>query len=594
MSIDQTRSPGSHGRPPLQDAQSQAPVSCDVLVLGAGAGGLSAAITGRWHGLDVLVVEKEDRFGGTTAVSGGGLWIPCNPLAVEAGVRDDLESARAYIQQHSGYRVDPELIDAYLREAPRMVEFFRRHTSVDFTLSPSPDYHSEITGGVMGGRTINAVPFDARELGTARDKIAPPLRELTFLGMSIARGDLQKFFDFTRSLPAAAFVVKRLARHLGDVLFYGRSVRLLMGNALAGLLVKSAIDAGVELWTGARAIRLDTVDGSVRGATVVKDGRPCVITARLGVILACGGFAHSLDRQKVLFPHVRSGHRHWSPSPAGNSGDGLDLGEAVGGQISADHANAGYWSPISRVPRKDNTVGIFPQTGLDRCKPGYIAVTRSGRRFVNEAAIYLEFAEAMLRNAEKDREPEAFLICDHRAIRRYGLGAARPFPVPLRPHLRSRYIVKASSIADLARSLGVDSDALVRTVSDFNTNASHGRDPQFHKGTNPYDRILGDPTHRPNPCLGPLTHPPYYAVRLLVGDVGTLAGLKTDRYARVLGKSGAPLPGLYAVGADMASIFAGYSPGAGITLGPAMTFGYVAAHHIAQSASVIRERINEG
>jgi succinate dehydrogenase/fumarate reductase flavoprotein subunit len=566
-------------------------VECDVLVAGAGAGGLSAAVTARLHGLDVLVAEKTDCFGGTTARSGGGLWIPGSPLAQRAGLADSTAAARRYMAYHAGPVDAAALIDAYLQHGPAMVEFFQQRTAVRFVLQKTmPDYHLDLDGSVLRGRTIYAAPFHAAALGAYSAQLASPLPELTFLGMGIARTDLQHFFRTTRSPRSAAFVGRRLLTHLVDLARHGRTMHLVNGQALAARLLKSAIDAGVRLWAAAPIVELTICDGTVTGARIEYDGTVRDVVARRGVVLACGGLGHDHARQAALYPHVRAGAAHWSLSPQGNTGDGLRLGEDAGGRV-ANYPNAGYWTPVSLVPRGKRGHGVFPHTnGLDRSKPGFICVARSGARFVCECTTYHEFVQAMFRHPGRNGEPEAFVICDHSAIRRYGLGAARPFPVRLAPHLRSGYIVSADTIGELARCLDLDAAALAGTVEAFNASAGQGRDPQFGKGSDAYHWYQGDPDHRPNPCLAPLRNPPFYALRLVVGDVGTFAGLKTDGNARVLSAAGLPLEGLYAVGNDMANLCGGHTPGAGITLGPAMTFGYIAGRHLATRQPARRAR----
>jgi succinate dehydrogenase/fumarate reductase flavoprotein subunit len=556
---------------------------CDVLVIGSGAGGMSAAISARSRGLDVLVVEKEDCFGGTTCRSGGGLWIPCNPLAQAAGISDGYEAARTYIQLEAGACFDADLVDSYLVNGPRMVDFFQQQTAVRFVLQYTmPDYHPELPGSLLRGRTIYAAPFDARQLGLLRTKIAPPLRELTFLGMGIARTDLQHFFNALYSFKSALFVGRRLLWQLHDLLRYGRSVRFVNGHALAARLVKAASDLEIKLWTSAPATKLDVTDGSVRGAFVKKDGELRKIVAHEAVVLACGGLAHDRERQKALFPHVRAGGRHWSASAPSSTGDGLNFGETVGGRVTAEYPNAGYWAPVSLIPRADDGFNVFPHTnGLDRSKPGFICVNSAGKRFVNECTTYHEFVQAMLMHGGSLANSHAYIICDHAAIRRYGLGFAKPFPMRLKPHLRSGYIVTADSLLQLAERTGIDGPALVVTIDEFNEGARDGRDPKYRRGTNAYDRYQGDPNHKPNPCVAPIGRSPFYALKLVIGDVGTLTGLRTDRHAQVLGQNGKPIRRLYAVGNDMANFCGGQTPGAGVTLGPAMTFGFVAGQHIA-------------
>lgn len=567
---------------------------CDALVIGTGAGGLSAAVTARKLGLDVLLVEKDAIYGGTTARSGGWLWIPCSPPAKREGVQDSIEAARAYLRHEAGNHFDAERVDAFLRHGPEMVDFFERGTAVRFVLGPTfADYHPDAPGGTPGGRSICAEPFDARELGAEKDRLRPPLREITFLGMMIGTGkELVHFFNATRSLESAAVVARLLARHGRDVALHGRSMRLTNGNALVGRLAKSAFDLGIPLWTSAPARELVVEDGAVRGALVERDGRIVHVRARRGVVLAAGGFPQDAARRRALFRHAPTGAEHWSPAPPGNTGDGLRLGEAAGAAVEDRYPNAAAWVPISLVPRPDGTAGTFPHF-VDRAKPGVIAVTADGKRFVNEADSYHDFCQAMFA-ATEGRERAAWLLCDHATLRRYGLGFAKPFPLPLAPYLRSGYLLRGRTLAELATKAGIDAAGLERTVADFNGPARRGEDPAFGKGRTAYNRSLGDPLVQPNPCVAPLERAPFYAVKVVPGDLGTFAGLRGDAHARVLDRDGRPIPGLYAAGNDLASVMGGNYPGGGITLGPAMTFGYIAARHMAGRADGAAEAAGEG
>jgi len=563
-------------------------LTCDLLVVGCGAAGMSAAITAGLHGLEVIVVEKGETFGGTTAVSGGGFWIPCNPLAVSAGIPDSIEDAMLYLRGLAGTAFDAERALSYLNNGPRMVDFFQRSTAMKFALqADAPDYHLSVPGSRLGGRTLYTTPFDGRELGSNFRRLERPLRELTVLGVAVPRSDLRKFYDATRSVTAAAFVAKRLFLQACDQLRYGRSVRLVNGNALAARLAKSVFDLRIPVLLSTAARSLVRQDGRIKGATITKDGRHMQVVARKGVVLATGGFSRDLERRKDLYAHAPAEQEHWSLCNPGNTGDGLRLGEEVGAEVSCDYQNAAYWAPISIVPRQEGPAGLFPHTsGVDRSKPGYIAVTPSGRRFVNECVTYHDFVQAMIREARDAGRNSAhcYLICDHRALRRYGMGAVRPFPFPIGPHLRSGYLKRANTIQDLARQLAIAPDNLARTLHMYNAGARVGQDTEYGRGQDQYQRYHGDPRHKPNPCVAPIAVAPFYALKLLPGDVGTFAGLRTDGIARVLNTNGEPIAGLYAIGNDMASITQGVaSPGAGITLGPALTFGFVAGEHAARA-----------
>lgn len=557
---------------------------CDLLVVGSGAGGMAAAITAKLHGLNVLVVEKEAVFGGTTARSGGWLWIPGNPLAAREGFKDSKEQGRTYLQAEAGNHFDAARVDAFLENGPQMVEFFESKTDVQFVLGPQfSDYHPNQPGALTGGRSICAAPYDGRELGAQIKTLRPPLEEITFVGMMIGSGkELLHFFNVTRSVVSAAYVAKLLAKYLRDLALHGRGMRLTNGNALAGRLAKSAADLGIPLWLNAPAGELLREGDSVTGAIINTTDGAVEVRAKKGVVLATGGFPHDIARRAKLYPHAPSGHEHWSPATESNTGDGIKLAmKAVGATTADELPNAAAWVPVSRPRRSDGTPGTFPHF-IDRAKPGVIAVTNAGRRFVNEGDCYHDFCQALVK-ATKNLPGEicAWLVADHPTLRRYGLGHVKPFPVPLSHQLRSGYLKRGRTLAELAAECGVDAAEFERTVASYNAHAERGEDPEFHKGSTAYNRYLGDPSVTPNPCLAPIKTGPFYAVQLVIGDLGSFAGLKTDAQARVLDGEGRPVPGLYAAGNDMASIMGGNYPGGGITLGPAMTFGYIAGRHAA-------------
>lgn len=552
----------------------------DVLVAGSGAGALATAITAAKSGLKVLVVEKEALYGGTTARSGGVLWIPGNPKSRELGLHDDSEAARTYMQHETGDSYDAARVDAFLHHGPQMVEFFERETDVKFVAVPEfSDYHPLAPGAVPGGRSILAAPYDAGALGPEVKRLRPPLREITFVGMMFnASQEVAHFFNCTRSLTSALYVVRRLAQHAKEMLLHGRPQRLTNGNALAARLARSAFDAGIEIRTGCALTRVIFENGRTIGAQVHHAGQSRCIRTRLGVVLGTGGFPQDPELRQRLFPHAPTGREHWSPAPPGNVGDGWRIAQAAGAQCASLRNNAA-WIPVSLVPRSTGPAGVFPHL-IDRYKPGIIAVLKNGKRFCNEADSYHDFGQSLQREC-KGQPHEAWLIADHRALRRYGLGYAKPFPLPIVPLLRNGYLLRGKTPAELARRAGIDAPQLEQTIQAFNRAAEHGEDPQFGKGGTAYNRFLGDPAHQPNACVAPLAQGPYYAVKLVLGDLGTFAGIRTDATAQVIGTDGEVLSGLYAVGNDALSLMGGAYPGGGITLGPAMTFGYIAGRHLA-------------
>lgn len=555
---------------------------CDVLVIGSGVGGLSAAVTAGLNGLDVQVIEKDRVFGGTTAFSGGVLWIPDNHLARQQGINDSQAAARTYLQSEAGENFRPEVVDAFLKNGPEMLRFFEEKTRFRCNLYQYPDYHPDAPGGVMRGRSVVPEAFDIRELGDAMPRLRKPLRTITFMGMmfSSSNNDLKHFFNATRSLTSFAYVVKRLSRHLLEVARYGRGITANGGNAVVARLASSARDLGIPIHTGVAAKELIVERGIVRGVEVELNGERVRLFARRGVVLASGGFARDESRLKKLYPHVRRGGIQLSPTPPGvDTGDGIAMAERIGARFDDSYANGAAWIPASKVQIGRQSY-VFPHL-VDRYKPGFIMINRHGVRFCNEADSYHDVGIAMIETCRADTETFAWQICDRRALRKYGMGFAKPAPIPVSLYLKNGYLVEGKTLAELAQKMGVPTAAFEETVSRYNADARLGKDPQFGRGESAYNRYLGDATHQPNPCVAPIEQGPFYAVKLYMGDLGTFHGLKTDGEARVLDNQGLPIPGLYAAGNEMASMMGGSYPGAGITLGPAATFGYIAARSMA-------------
>ena len=558
-------------------------LQCDLLVVGSGASGLAAAVTAAWHGLKVVVVEKEAAFGGATAWSGGWMWVPGNPLAKRAGIHEDPQQPRTYLQNELGTRYDAARIDAFLDNCPRMVAFFEEQTALQFVDGNGiPDIHGKVAGAGTQGHQVIAAPYDGRELGALVKRLRKTLRETSFVGMPIMAGaDLAAFLTMTRSLKSLLHVSRRFIRHLMDLALYGRAMQLVNGVALIGRLAKSAERLGVTLIESAPARCLIVENRAVCGAIVATAQGTIEIRAAKGVVLATGGFPHDAERRKALFPRAPTGEEHLALPPAACSGDGISLGESAGGCLVTDLASPVAWAPVSRVRHRDGSVGHFPHI-IERAKPGLIGVLSDGKRFVNEADGYYDYTAAMVAKVPEGQEVASWLICDHRFQRRYGLGHARPFPIPVGPSIRSGYLQRADTLEDLAKLCGIDAAGLTETVGLYNKHARCGEDPEFGRGSTPYNRKQGDPRHAgPNPCVAPIERGPFYAVKVLPGSFGTFAGLKTNGAAQVLDRSETPIAGLYAVGTDMASVMGGYYPSGGINLGPAMTFGYIAGRHAA-------------
>lgn len=563
----------------------------DVLIIGSGASAFTAAITARMAGLEVLMVEKEAVFGGTSCFSGGVMWIPGNRHSASLGP-DSIEQARTYIKHEAGPHYDPVRVDAFLQNGPAMIDFLERETELECYPFPYPDYHPPYPGHASV-RSLGTRDYPAGRLGKHRKLLREGLTQTNFMGLAVGSNvEMKQLMTAGRSLAGLAFVLGKFGAVMLDILRYGKPDPCTRGRALIARLARSAFDCGVELWLSAPATRLVYVDGKVEGADVqTKDGTVRVL-ARNGVVLASGGFPHDDARTTALYPHKAAGRAHHSLGAPGNTGDGARMAEAVGGSVDTAVQQPAAWMPVSVIPGYQGAKALWPHI-VDRQKPGFIAVTIEGKRFFDESAPYHDFVPAMVKACAHLPDTFCFLLCDHATIRRYGLGFVKPAPVPRESHVRSGYVLRADTLAALARKAGIDAAALEQTVQRFNMNARHGTDPDFGRGGNVYDHSQGDPEHKPNPNLGPLQTGPFYALRLVPGDIGTFSGIRTDASARVLAADGAPIPGLYAAGNDALNFMSGAYAGAGATLGPGMTLAYIAARHLSAAASEAPEHVGK-
>jgi succinate dehydrogenase/fumarate reductase flavoprotein subunit len=553
--------------------------TCDVIVLGAGAGGMAAAAVAAASGQDVLLVERTSLVGGTTAISGGMVWVPANRKMADAGLRDSLEAARLYLDRTvPGSAATRE---AFLRHADEAIAFLERHTALRLRpVCNYPDYYPLLPGATLGGRVLEPMPFDARALGRDFALLRPPLPEFMLLGgMMVARPDIPHFRNATRSWRSARRAAGLIAAYAWQRLSHPRGTTLVLGNALAGQLLLSIRQLGARLLLGTYAERLLMEAGTVGGAILAQgSSRRWLVRARRGVVIATGGFSHDAELRAGLLPRTAG---LLSVAGPANDGGGIRLARAAGAGLHEGGAGNAFWVPVSRFRRRDGSEGIFPHTVTDRSKPGVIAVNRAGRRFTNEARSYHDFVQAMLR--EDDAGPiavPAWLVCDRDFIRQYGLGAVRPLAASIAFHRRTGYLAEAPTLRALASRIGVDADGLETTVARHNADARDGVDREFGRGSDAYQRHLGDAACVPNPCMRPIERVPFYAMALYPGDLGTAAGLATDAHGRVLDASGDPIPRLYACGNDMASVMGGAYPGPGITLGPALAFAYLSIRHM--------------
>lgn len=591
---------------PARSPAALAPLEVDVAIVGSGAAGLSAALTAAAQGLKVAVFEKHAQLGGTSAWCSGWMWIPGSGL--EGGADGDPKDALRYLRAELGkdaMKRQRALVKAYLKGGPRMLAFFasRFPDIMQFELDrETPDFHA-VPGQHLGGRMVRAKAFDGRHIGAQIERLRRPLPEFTFMGMAIEAGaDLNAFLTASRSLRSFGRVLGRVAGHLQDLLTWGRGMRLVNGNALmarmlacAAALEAQALDERAKrqrtplesgdferlrLFTDHEVLELRTRDAAVVGLKLRTPDGEREVRAGLGVILAGGGFPHDPKRIRDLFPPALHDGAHRSAAPVQNTGDGLRLGEQAGGRIGTTLTAAAF-TPVSVRRRRDGSTAVYPHF-IERAKPGVIAVLRDGRRFCNEAVSYHEFMGSWLRGADPNEPLQAWLIGDLRSLFLFGLGMVKPAtPLPL-DALCSGYLKHGLTLESLARNCGIDAQGLRAQVERYNAQARI-QDPQFLRGESAYDRSQGDPLTAPNPCVGPIDLPPYFAVRLQAGSLGTLAGLQTDEHARVLDAAGQPIAGLYASGNDMAAVLGGHYPTNGVTLASAMIFGHLAARHMVRS-----------
>lgn len=522
------------------------------------------------------MLEKSNFFGGTTAYSGGGAWIPANKHQPAVGVTDDTpEKADTYLRNVVGDLYDPTLTRAFLKTGPLMVEWMEENTAMRFKPVALPDYH-EKQPGASTGRTLLTEVFDASVMGRQR------LRDLRYTLQGYhAFGSMQadpSELEYTTwpfsSVGNFTATTRKVLRYAWDLVRYGKGAVVANGNAMIARLFYSCMQAplSITLWKNSPAVKTIIDDKRrVIGAVVSKDGSECTVKARKGIILASGGFGRRPDAYKLLY-------HEWTAQPKHNVGDGLRMATESGGVLPPPNPDNGIYAPISVLRRKDGQVRRFPHFAIDRSRPGSVIVGPDGRRFENESAPYQEFVKKMHSLSIK----KAFFIGDSDFIRRYGMGMALPGPLPIRHLVKQGYLHKADTLDELAGKIGVPAKNLKATISESNDNARNGVDPDFGRGETLYDRFYGDASRGlKNPNLGPCSKAPFYALPLYPGNVSTTYGMSTDEHAQVLKADGKPVGGLYAVGLDQNSLIRGTYPGGGSSIGPGMTFAFRAAMHAA-------------
>ena len=542
----------------------------DVVVVGSGAGGMTAALTASAAGRRVVLLEKADHYGGSTALSGGGIWAPNNPTLLRNGLGDDPADVRAYLQAVVGDRVPAARLDTFAAAAPLAIEFLERQSSHlrFFWCRGYSDYHPEYPGGRPNGRSIEALPFDKRALGELEAGLLLAPGTSGPAGLWITATDFHDLGQATRTWLGRRALLRAAGRVATNVVRRRRMAT--MGQALIGRLRLALADAGVDVRLAAPVVELAAGEpGRVAGVVADTGGRPVRIRAEQGVIIASGGFDHSPELRAKFLSGVDT---DWSLGAPSNTGDAVRLGEEVGAAL--DLMDDAWWMPAIELPKGR----LFPLVS-ERSMPGSLIVNQAGRRFTNESAPYVNFTHDQLRlEAEQGGHVPAWFLFDHRARRRYPFaGIPQGMSLP-----KSWYGIgtmqQSSTLEGLAAKIGVEPARLVETVEQFNAAARRGRDDDLQRGDSAYDRYYGDPT-LPNPCLNELVKPPFYAARLVPGDLGTKGGLVTDEHGRVLREDGTAVEGLYATGNASASVMGNEYAGAGATIGPAITFGWVAARH---------------
>ena len=552
----------------------------ELVVLGAGAGGMTAALVASIEGLRTLLIEKSDQVGGTTAYSSGTVWIADNAQQRQLGVTNDAAVALEYLDALVGDRANRELREAFIAAGREMLDYLARYTDVEFRVyRQQPDYRQDLPGAALGGRPLEPLPFDGRTLGKDFKRVRWPIPELMlFGGMMVTRAEAARLLRIGRSLDALWLGVQLISRFAFDRLRYQRGTRLVLGNALAARLFRNLLDRRVEVWLSARTQRLILEQGRVSGLAVERDGSEVRVRASRGIVLAGGGFPASPELRERYFPKPVA---EYTSAFEGCVGDTLRMAQEIGASLGPQGEDNSLWFPSSIATRKDGSTAVYPHIVLDRGKPGLVAVNAAGKRFVNEAVSYHEFTRAMYRSHRNVESIPTWLVCDRLFIWKYGLGMIRPLTPVLGGYVRRGYLKLEGSVEELARQIQVDAAGLAETIRANNEFARTGVDDQFGKGENAYDRACGDPTHLPNPCIGPIQRPPFCAVAVLPTSLGTSLGLLTNPNGQVLDPFGRSIPGLYACGNDMHSAVGGEYPGAGAELGLAMVFGFLAARHAA-------------
>ena len=564
----------------------------DVVVIGSGGAGFSAALNAAIDGARVLLVERMAHVGGTTAWSAATTWVPGTQRGLKVNPDDTPERVATFLNLAVGDRSDVKLRQSFIDNGPSAIAKLEANSALQFQVRPlHPDYLSELEGSVLRGRAIEPQPFDGKLLGPNLTLVRDPIPEFTVLGgMMVDRDDIFHLLRLTETWKSFSYSVRIIVRHFLDKLLHPRSTRLVMGNALIARMLYSYIQRKGLLVTQTEVTQLLQDSNVIQGVVLqqtLSDGTVVerTVHSKGGVILASGGFNRHTQRRVAMLPGAKEA---WCPAAPGHTGQAQELALQAGGQLGSGGLSHAFWAPVSTRQRDDGSTAVFPHFVMDRGKPGMLTVDSQGQRYVNESTSYHLFGIAMQAHHATTPSVPSWLVCDAGALKRYGIGMVRPGGKGLEQFLADGYLKQGRTLADLAQQLKVPTDKLKGTVERFNAFADNGVDEDFQRGTTDYQRANGDASwHGPNPCLGALREGPFYAIALYPGDIGAATGLVTDGDARVLNAQGQSIDGLYAVGNDMHSIMGGVYPAPGITIGPGITFGYLAAKHAVAKARAL-------